>query len=536
MLNRNGIQASFGSNLIAPPSTVFSLTTWKNDQWFRAKWFGVFLVTWFAIGALVNPNHLSLQEFYRDRLRDMWLNTLPESGDNAQPMRLSELGSKRVAKTAFPYTIINATAHVLSDGAAVAFGDAVDTLPRQLRFEFTPSYSGYARPTVRGDKLERLYIPTKEYEQQPHLDLPGVMAISGSAVSPAMTQTFVLKTLLFISNLRLGQWVIQPDRRVFHMPLRPVRLLGSLWGAVRKGSVNSPFLFLSDGGHYDNLGIEALLDRRVETIVCVDASHDPEGRFVDFLKVVRRSRFIDGVQIVSPGSESLRFDDCEQLRGAIASSHFVVADIRYPDCSSPGRLYYVKPNFDMDEPAEVISYRDENPEFPHDPTLDQFYDERRFECYRSLGWHICGKFLWNWFPESKKSVPASPDDNLDDSASTPPAQKTRLLQIARALSGSIGSQVDDAVMELKVELLDRQTYNVPLEANELSALRRALLNVLKRRPEGMWAKPILFDCITDLISFDGEEAEKLLELAKQDGDLVRCASSLRDALHKHRCK
>ena len=40
------------------------------------------------------------------------------------------------------------------------------------------------------------------------------------------------------------------------------------------------------------------------------------------------------------------------------------------------------------EPADVKQYAALELEFPHQPTLDQFFDESQFESYRRLGQHI----------------------------------------------------------------------------------------------------------------------------------------------------
>ena len=53
-----------------------------------------------------------------------------------------------------------------------------------------------------------------------------------------------------------------------------------------------------------------------------------------------------------------------------------------------GYLLYIKAGMCGDEPQDVVQYRSEHPEFPHQPTADQFFDEPQFESYRRLGLHI----------------------------------------------------------------------------------------------------------------------------------------------------
>jgi hypothetical protein len=478
--NRRAIQAYYGPQRIAKPTTVFSGITWKADQWHRFTWASVFTLIWLTVGYVVNPNFLSLQEFYRERLQAMWL---PATKQN-DPYKLSALDNSAAAPHQFPYLIINATAHIPRESANQLIGRAaVDQEPRQARFEFAPAYCGYATASTKQDDFDRYFAPTAVFERQLFLDLPGIMAISGSAVSPAMTDNFVLKTLMFVSNMRLGQWVEQPDKiRIRPKPLYP-RLLTCLWQALISENPHPPFLFLSDGGHYDNLGLEALLDRRLETIICIDAGYDPEGRFIDLLKAVRRSRFIDGVRIQTPDAGELSFEQCAGLKGSVAKAHFFRADITYPDSkigvsgdNTHGTLYYVKPTFSMDESAELINYRDENPDFPHDPTLDQFYDERRFESYRSLGWHIGEKLLVE-YPElgGKRETTAADLPGTSGPAPVAPASPPSIAALADRLH--LAGSDRPAILYSLAQMLDERGAD-GLTHDQVATVKRALINCL----------------------------------------------------------
>lgn len=71
--------------------------------------------------------------------------------------------------------------------------------------------------------------------------------------------------------------------------------------------------------------------------------------------------------------------------------HFAVGTIHYRevdgDGSENGTLYYVKPVLSGDEPVDVRNYHATHPEFPHETTADQWFDEDQFETYRMLGVH-----------------------------------------------------------------------------------------------------------------------------------------------------
>ena len=46
-----------------------------------------------------------------------------------------------------------------------------------------------------------------------------------------------------------------------------------------------------------------------------------------------------------------------------------------------------------DENPYVSDYKTGNPDFPHQSTADQFFDETQFEAYRALGYHIANRLL-----------------------------------------------------------------------------------------------------------------------------------------------
>ena len=49
-----------------------------------------------------------------------------------------------------------------------------------------------------------------------------------------------------------------------------------------------------------------------------------------------------------------------------------------------------------------------NPEFPHESTSDQFFNETQFECYRALGYHAARDFL------EQSGSELSSDQNLSE--------------------------------------------------------------------------------------------------------------------------
>nr|MBA3731870.1 hypothetical protein [Gammaproteobacteria bacterium] len=56
-------------------------------------------------------------------------------------------------------------------------------------------------------------------------------------------------------------------------------------------------------------------------------------------------------------------------------------------------LLYLKPTLTWDEPADLVEYHLKHPDFPQEPTADQFFDEAQWESYRKLGEHIALKIF-----------------------------------------------------------------------------------------------------------------------------------------------
>jgi hypothetical protein len=63
-----------------------------------------------------------------------------------------------------------------------------------------------------------------------------------------------------------------------------------------------------------------------------------------------------------------------------------------PDDDDSGILVYIKGGIvEKTIPPDIINYyRGVNPDFPHDSTADQQFDESQFESYRELGF-LAGK-------------------------------------------------------------------------------------------------------------------------------------------------
>jgi hypothetical protein len=210
------------------------------------------------------------------------------------------------------------------------------------------------------------------------------MAISGAAASPNMGyhSSPALTFLMTVFNVRLGHWSPNPANEQHWTkhdpPFGGIYLLKELFGHTQH---TSPFVYLSDGGHFENLGLYELVRRRCACIVAVDAGEDGDSQFEDLGNAIRKCYADFGVVI------DIHAED-------LANGYSAVGRVIYPSregSSEPpfeGQLIYIKPRLAGSEPADLLNYKCTHPGFPHESTADQWYDESQFESYRKLGHHI----------------------------------------------------------------------------------------------------------------------------------------------------
>ena len=243
----------------------------------------------------------------------------------------------------------------------------------------------------QGD-AEGRYVRTMDYAGQEHesgledvksgITLGTAMTISGAAVSPnqgyhSSPATAFLMTLF---NVRLGAWLPNPGVGQRWTPAKPSNALLPLFNEMfGRANDQRSDVYLSDGGHFDNLGVYEMLRRQCRRIVVIDAGCDPEYHYVDLGRALRMASIdlhvtVDFIAPVIKGDASLN------ASGALAR-------VTYCD-GSEGLLLYLKPWRPNNMPADVLAYWADHDDFPHQSTADQFFEESQFESYRALGEQI----------------------------------------------------------------------------------------------------------------------------------------------------
>ena len=352
-----------------------------------------------AIGLLfawrVDINRFSLHDMYKMRIIRCYLgasnhkrNPQPFTGfDPDDDMPLKACGDQR------PFHIINTTLN-LTQGSELAWQQR-----KAGSFVMTPAYCGFelssaqnSTPLRGGGAQLPGFASTGDYASQDEnsaggLTLGMAVATSGAAVSPNMgAQSHpALAVLMTFLNIRLGRWCPNPSMPRFKKasPSFGLRyLLEELLGFTND---KSDFVYLSDGGHFENTGVYELVRRECRHIVMVDAGADPNRTFEDVGNLIHKCRVDFGVEIKLPLLPL--FGQPGDFRSEDGSA---LGDICYRN-GVKGKLLIIKPSLGVkkSEPADIYNYAALDPTFPQQTTLDQWFDEAQFESYRKLGYDLC---------------------------------------------------------------------------------------------------------------------------------------------------
>ena len=256
-------------------------------------------------------------------------------------------------------------------------------------------------------------MPVLEYELHAGkgvVTVPAAMAVSGAALSPLMGKMTrpSIRLLLAIGNLRLGLWLPNPYQLVPN-PSEPkgfpgrvrrqwrqpgVRLL--LAEAAGRSSLRSKWLYVTDGGHYDNLGLVEALKRRPDRLFVLDGTGDKDGSWTTLSQAIALADSDLGVRVdMTPPELTAPADDSGGPRWPCAVGRAWYPENgsieqRQPDGGLQSRkpdavIFYGKLGVAPETPLAVRSYQASHPQFPHDPTVDQLYGYEQLEAYRELG-------------------------------------------------------------------------------------------------------------------------------------------------------
>lgn len=390
------------------------------------------------VGRYTNLNYVAIHRYYRDRLMETYLpnvhdllkgtNDCNTVGADADRAALSQACDPAAPNG--PYHIINCNLVLVNSDIKKYRGRGGDN------FILSPAFCG---SNATG------WLPTLCFMNN-RMTLATAMAISGAAANPhtgvggdGPTRNPVLSLLMSLLNFRLGYWAPNPNPTInrwqlpehqaasdsqlarlmsglnplhgyrpnFFVPTLTATALGGAVGRLihrlspklpRSPNVSehsfgknekNRFIELTDGGHFENLGLYELVRRRLPLIIVCDAAADPDFGFNDLANAIEKVRVDFGASI-QIDIEPLVPKTCPNNEApGVAETACVEGTIRYAD-NTEARLYYIKTTFFAGLPADLLGYRKSHPDFPDQTTADQFFDEKQFEAYRELGFFSAG--------------------------------------------------------------------------------------------------------------------------------------------------
>jgi len=374
----------------------------------------VFLAVGFLLSWRVDVNDFSLHHFYRNRLVRCYLGASnparkpePFTGFDADDdLPLCSLDDNYPG----PYPILNAALNITG-------GEELGYATRRAKsFAFTPLYCGYQLGAPgenelrfsRRDGFEASYCKTEQGRTRASfgkllcdcgLTLGTAMAISGAAASPNMGYHTSPATAFFMAlfDVRLGWWMGNSRNGKQWASTGPELGFMYLFSELfAQSDQKKNYVYLSDGGHFENLAVYELLRRRCRLIIAGDGDADGDYGFSDLLSLIEKARTDFGVRIEI---------DFASIRPACGSrecpKNFAIGKIYYDpeNRNDVGTLILIKssmpmrgaaPNSPSDRklPDDVWRYYEQHKTFPHQTTADQWFNEPQFESYRALGEYI----------------------------------------------------------------------------------------------------------------------------------------------------
>jgi hypothetical protein len=182
--------------------------------------------------------------------------------------------------------------------------------------------------------------------------------------------------------------------------------LGMLWAeAVGHTSYRATWINVTDGGHYDNLGLVEALHRDADSIVVFDASGDRPDTWYTLGGATALARTDAAVQIsLNPTTMIRKYGRPASLgRGQVLQPWAYGTFTRqgpagrasaagqengqhaHREPLAVGKIWICKLGWWDQAPWDVRAYAAGHSTYPCDPTLQQLYDGAEFEAYRELG-------------------------------------------------------------------------------------------------------------------------------------------------------
>ncbi len=368
------------TNLVLAKAGLTQAAWWEHSHllntaplWANGVLAATFILLSLFSARYININFFSLGGMYRNRLIRAYLGASNPKRNASLFTGFAEndnLRMREIDPALKPFHVLNLTLNLVA-GERLAWQQR-----KAASFTVSPLHSGSS---------DLGYRSSAEYSDG--ITLGSALAISGAAASPNMGyhSSPVVGFIMTLCNARLGAWLGNPGvpgAKTWRFR-GPRSAVGSLIKEAFGLTTNrSEYVYLSDGGHFENLGLYEMVARRCKYILVLDSGADPCFGYEDLGNALRKIRIDMNIPI----------EFSEGLAGPLraGTKRCAVAVIDYStvdgDCD-PGYLVYVKPIFLGNEPPDVQSYHTSHELFPHEGTADQWFNESQTESYRMLGLH-----------------------------------------------------------------------------------------------------------------------------------------------------
>ncbi len=475
-----------GSKLLVSHDDISTHYIQPHDQQARYRWLAFWLaVLGFGLLMTLDLNAVVYAyNFYRERITRHFLSAKPR-GRFSGETRLADL---KPTEHGLPFPIYQA-AWQRPNRAAGSFqieSENVTCTPLGIHL-WERKVAGYqvAREEVAREEagLEDRSNQTAAGVCEDKIKLKDAVAISGSAVTPLMTNNLALAVILDFFGGRIGRWLNfenQPpedeaNRRIRKEPLVIVlavvamgcvgfvglnfglrfvavlvcvtAIIGYVYNLgypyllanmflprkTRTGSSGEgigetlqcwPRAFVADGGFYDFLGVNELIRRRCRLIVVSDAGvNSGEHTLSSLAKMCHSAAAEQGVRFFDMDHDApIDFGRLNRDDRRLVAQPFLAMRIKYPGPDEEfGFLFYAQMAITESDPIEIQQIRHCFPSFPDEPTTNQFYTPEQVEAYQHLGYHIGNRLCNNMqrWTESEIWNCSRSDENSFDGNSQP---------------------------------------------------------------------------------------------------------------------
>jgi hypothetical protein len=337
----------------------------------------------FVASYFVNVNRFSLHAIYRNRLIRAFLGSARTSNDKGTllapdpftgfdpndnfPMAMLNNQDAGIGRDRL-FHVVNTTLNVVSG--------------KNLAWQERKAESFVMTPQACGNDIVNFRLTSEFGGRGSGLSLGTAVAVSGAAASPNMGyhSSPLVSIVMTLFNVRLGWWFGNPADDSTYRREGPrtalLPIVRELFGLTNDAA---PYVYLSDGGHFENLGIYEMARRRCRFILAFDAGADLNCALEDLGNAMRKIR-ID----LSTRIEFKELKVVARAKATNKSVYAAIGSINYPE-GGEGTIIYVKAGYHGVGPADVRSYAALHPDFPHESTLDQWFTESQMESYRALG-------------------------------------------------------------------------------------------------------------------------------------------------------